>query len=77
LYEWEPHDIDKDHDTAEEGARSNVLVAKHTASLQLLSTAGGKQGEIGLRVPNLKFQSVAKGGVKLVVQTAVAINSFF
>jgi hypothetical protein len=30
-------------------ARSNVLVAKHTASLQLLCTAGGNQAKLDAR----------------------------
>ena len=33
--------FDNDHGTVEEGARSKVLAAKHTASLQLLCTVGG------------------------------------
>jgi len=45
--------FDKDHDTAEEAgrksARSKVLAAKHTASLQLLCIAGGNQAKLDTR----------------------------
>ena len=45
----------KDQDTAEEG-RLKVLVAKHMASLQLLSTVGGNQARLDARA-ELKFWS--------------------
>jgi hypothetical protein len=43
--------FDKDHDTAEEGRSrtAEVLAAKHTASLQLLCTAGGNQARLDAR----------------------------
>ena len=41
--------FDKDHGTAEEGARSKVLAAKHTASLQLLCTVSGNQARLDTR----------------------------
>ena len=42
--------FDKDHDTAgRKSARSKVLLAKHSASLQLLCTAGGNQAKLDTR----------------------------
>jgi len=49
-------------------ARSKVLAAKYTASLQLLCTAGGDQVRLDARTEFAK-----EGGVKLVVYMAVAV----
>ena len=39
--------------TLRKAARSNVLVAKHTASLQLLCTAGGNQAKLDARTESV------------------------
>ena len=53
-------------------AGSKVLAAKHTASLQLLCTAGGNQARLDARTEfKIPERSPKGGGVKLVVQLTV------
>jgi hypothetical protein len=49
----------------------DVLAAKHTASLQLLCTAGGNQARLDVRSEFEISQRSLKGGVKLVVNITV------
>ena len=53
--------FDKDHDTAE---IAKVLVAKYTASLQLLRTVGGNQARLDARTEFENLELLAKGGVE-------------
>ena len=53
--------FDKDHDTAE---IAKVLVAKYTASLQLLRTVGGNQARLDARTEFEILELLAKGGVE-------------
>ena len=53
--------FDKDHDTAE---IVKVLVAKYTASLQLLRTVGGNQARLDARTEFEILELLAKGGVE-------------
>ena len=52
-------------------ARSKVLVAKHTALLQLLCTAGGNEARLDARTEFEILEHSLKGGWKLVVNKAV------
>ena len=45
-------------------AGSKVLSAKHTASLQLLCTAGGNQARLDARTEFKNLEPLAKGGVE-------------
>ena len=55
----------------------DVLAAKHTASLQLLCTAGGNQARLDARSEFEISQRSLKGGVKLVVNIAVVENIYY
>ena len=61
--------FDKDHDAAD---MAKVLATKHTASLQLLCTVGSSQATVDACAEFKISERLPKGGVKLVVQQAVA-----
>ena len=53
-------------------ARSKVLAAKHTASLQLLCTVGGNQARLDARTEFKILERSPKGGrVKLVINITI------